>query len=85
MKKIISMPGFMNLSDQAKMDVLNLEDNFIGVGKATNASRGAKSWSEWKGNPKYGEIADDTRAQMIELEKNAYDVLQRTIKERMRQ
>ena len=37
------MDGFSSLSDVDKVEVLNFEDNFMGLGKPTNSSKGAKT------------------------------------------
>lgn len=50
MKEITEIDGFSSLSDVDKVEVLNLEDNFMGLGKPTNSSKGAKTWSEWQGH-----------------------------------
>jgi len=47
MKEIVSMPGFSKLSESQQIEILNLKDNFIGLGKSTNASKGAKNWGDW--------------------------------------
>lgn len=43
MKEITEMDVFSSLSDVDKVEVLNLEDNFMGLGKPTNSSKGAKT------------------------------------------
>ncbi|URZ18608.1 hypothetical protein [Clostridium felsineum] len=42
MKEIINMPGFSQLSKSQQIEILNLKDNFVGLGKSTNASKCAK-------------------------------------------
>ena len=42
MKEIAEMDGFASLSDVDKVEVLNFEDNFMGLGKPTNSSKGLK-------------------------------------------
>ena len=84
MKEIVNMPGFSQLSREQQIEVLNLKDNFIGLGKSTNASEGAKNWSEWQGHSKLGEIPIDVRSRMLELESTARDALKKAIEERLK-
>ena len=81
MKKVVEMPGFSQLSAEQKEEVLNLKDNFIGLGKPTNASKGAKSWTEWRGHSVLGEVPDSVRKEMLEKERKAKLALQKAIKE----
>lgn len=50
MKEITEMDGFNLLSKEKQKEILNLEDNFVGLGKRTNASKGAHNWTDWKGH-----------------------------------
>ena len=83
MKEIVNMPGFSQLSRQKQIEVLNLRENFIGLGKSTNASKGAKSWSEWKGHSKLGKIPDSVREEMLKLEELAREKLIKAIEEKL--
>ena len=47
MDKITKMENFDKLSTKNKLKVLNYEDNFTGLSRSANASKGAKSYSEW--------------------------------------
>ena len=47
MKKIVTMEGFDKLSSEQQLSVLNFEENFIGLSKSANTSKGAKSYSDW--------------------------------------
>ena len=47
MKKIVTMKGFDKLSLEQQLSVLNFEENFIGLSKSANTSKGAKSYSDW--------------------------------------
>ena len=84
MKEIVDMPGFTQLSREQQIEVLNLQDNFIGLGKSTNASKGAKNWTEWQGNSKLGQVPSDVRSNMLELESSARTALQKAIEERLK-
>ena len=54
MKEITDMEGFDLLPREQQIEVLNMDVNFVGLGKPTNASKNAKDWSTWPGHPKYG-------------------------------
>ncbi|MPQ31911.1 hypothetical protein E4V42_10745 [Clostridium estertheticum] len=59
MKVITDMKGFSQLSEQQQIEILNLKDNFFGLSKSSNASKGAKS----------GQIGGDIRKWEILLRK----------------
>ena len=84
MKEIVDIPGFSQLSREQQIEVLNLKDNFIGLGKSTNASKGAKNWTDWQGHSKLGEVPSDVRSNMLELESSARIALQKAIEERLK-
>lgn len=84
MKEITEMDGFSSLSDVDKIEVLNLEDNFMGLGKPTNSSKGAKTWSEWQGHSTLGDIPAEIREKMIALEREARTKLQNEIFRRLK-
>lgn len=84
MKEITEMDGFSSLSDVDKVEVLNLEDNFMGLGKPTNSSKGAKTWSEWQGHSTLGDIPAEIREKMIALEREARTKLQHEIFRRLK-
>lgn len=46
-EKIVTMKGFDKLSLEQQPSVLNFEENFIGLSKSANTSKGAKSYSDW--------------------------------------
>lgn len=84
MKEIVNMPGFSQLSESQQIEILNLNDNFIGLGKSTNASKGAKNWADWVGHSKLGEVPSDVRSNMLKLESSARSALQKAIEERLK-
>lgn len=84
MKEITEMDGFSSLSDVDKVEVLNLEDNFMGLGKPTNSSKGSKTWSDWQGHSKLGDIPAEIREKMIALEREARTKLQNEIFRRLK-
>ncbi|MBB6716533.1 hypothetical protein [Clostridium gasigenes] len=83
MKEIVNMPGFSQLSREQQIEVLNLKDNFIGLGKSTNASKGAKNWTDWAGHSKLGEVPSDVRSKMLDLDSSAREALMKAIEERL--
>jgi hypothetical protein len=83
-KEIVNTPSFSQLTESQQIEILNLRDNFIGLGKSTNASKGAKSWNDWIGHSKLGEVPSDVRDNMLELESSARTALQKAIEERLK-
>ncbi|WP_081414980.1 WXG100 family type VII secretion target [Ectobacillus panaciterrae] len=83
MKVITEMDGFDMLPREQQIEVLNLDVNFVGLGKPTNASKGAKDWSTWLGHPGYGEVPENIRLEMLEREKVAKEAIKKVIKERL--
>jgi len=82
LKKIVTMPGFSKLSYDDQKKVANLPANFLGLGKRSNASKGAKSWSEWKGHSKLGPVPSKVRQSMLLRQKAAEKALRAEIKKR---
>ncbi|PGM95072.1 WXG100 family type VII secretion target [Bacillus cereus] len=83
MKEITEMEGFDTLPREQQIEVLNMDENFVGLGKQTNASKGAKDWSTWPGHPRYGEVPENIRMEMLEHEVAAREALRKSIKERL--
>ncbi|MBC2172845.1 pre-toxin TG domain-containing protein [Listeria booriae] len=84
MKNITEMDGFNKLTLEQQIEVLNLEDNFVGLGKRTNASKGSHDWSGWKGHSELGDVPTEVREEMLKLEEGAIDALKKAIEERLR-
>ncbi|VXB69806.1 hypothetical protein BACI349Y_430022 [Bacillus sp. 349Y] len=57
---------------------------FVGLGKSSNASKGAHSWADWKGHSKMGEVPDNVRMEMLEKDKQAREALRIAIEERLK-
>ncbi|KZD35025.1 hypothetical protein BW897_22535 [Bacillus cereus] len=83
MKEITEMDGFDTLPREQQIEVLNMDENFVGLGKPTNASKGAKDWSTWPGHPRYGEVPENIRMEMLEREVTVRKALRKSIKERL--
>ena len=79
MDQIVQMPGFTELSLPNQLAVLNNPANFMGLGKASNASKQAKSWADWPGHPDYGPIPPQVRKDMLQKEAEARIKLQQQI------
>ncbi|MCM2590909.1 pre-toxin TG domain-containing protein [Rossellomorea marisflavi] len=84
MKQITEMDGFSKMTREQQIEILNLKDNFVGLGKSSNASKGAHSWADWKGHSKMGEVPDNVRMEMLEKEKQAREALRIAIEERLK-
>ena len=84
MKEITKMDGFNKLTKEQQIEILNHKENFIGLGKSTNASKGAHSWSDWKGHSKLGEVPEEVRNKMIKLEERARNELKEAIEKRLK-
>ncbi|WP_252235316.1 hypothetical protein [Clostridium sp. CH2] len=80
MKKIVKMEGFEKLSYEQQLSILNYEENFIGLSKIANTSKGSKSYEEWilykKGNI---EVDPEFRQRMIRIERELEGRIQRLI------
>ncbi|WP_255289602.1 hypothetical protein [Bacillus cereus] len=83
MKEITEIEGFNMLPREQQIEVFNMDENFVGLGKPTNASKGAKDWSTWPGHPRYGEVPENIRIKMLEHEVAAREALRKSIKERL--
>lgn len=74
------MEGFEKLTLKQKLDVLNYEENFIGLSKTANTSKCSNSYSEWIRNVKENIlISADFKSAMISMERKLEAVLQNLI------
>ena len=74
------MEGFEKLTLKQKLDVLNYEENFIGLSKTANTSKCSNSYSEWIRNVKENIlISADFKSAMISMERELEAVLQNLI------
>ena len=74
------MEGFEKLTLKQKLDVLNYEENFIGLSKTANPSKGSNSYSEWTRYVKENiPISADYKSAMIVQERELEVVLQNLI------
>jgi hypothetical protein len=80
MDRITRMEGFDKLTFDQQLSVLNNPDNFIGLSRSANASKGSKTFSEWTIHKKSGTPVNPAfRERMIQVEKNLEIQLQREI------
>ena len=80
MKTITDMPGFDQLSETDQLQVLNNPDNYVGLSKSANASKGAKSYADWTEHAKTGTQVDPTfRQDMMQKEQDLTVQLQNQI------
>ena len=84
LKEITEQYGFDKLSLQDQIAVANTPENFMGLGKSTNASKGAKSISEWNGHSKLGPIPEDVRKQLLQKDAIARKAIADAISERLK-
>ena len=77
MDKITKMENFDKLTTENKLKVLNYEDNFTGLSRSANASKGAKSYSEWTTYKKDNiPISQEYRTRMMAKEAELEPILQ---------
>lgn len=77
MDRITRMDGFEKLTIEQQLEVLNYEDNFVGLSKSANASKGAKTYEDWTLYKKTGVPIDSAfRAEMMMKEKKLERLLQ---------
>ncbi|OOM07381.1 phage late control D family protein [Clostridium saccharobutylicum] len=83
MDKISKMDGFGKLTKEQQLEVLNNPENFIGLSKSANTSKGAKSYEEWthykKGKIGEIEVEQEFRNRMMEKEREMERKLQKQI------
>lgn len=75
LREIVDLPGFRDLTYQQMLDIVNLPDNFWGLGKRTNASKGAQRLSEWAGHSAFGPIPDDVRQMLYDIDDEALEAV----------
>ena len=80
MDNITRMEGFDQLTYDQQVQVLNCRDNFIGLTKSANASKGSKTYEEWVLYRKENiPINPEFRAKMMAIEKEVEQILQKMI------
>lgn len=74
------MEGFDTLSFDDQLRILNNPENFIGLTKTANTSKGSKSYSEWVLYQKENiSVNAEFKARMIQEEKRLEGILQKQI------
>lgn len=80
MDKISKMAGFGELTEKQQLEVLNNPENFVGLSKTANTSKGAKSYEEWKEYKKENISVDSAfRKKMINKSNEMEGKLQKQI------
>ena len=80
MDKITRMDGFGELTRDQQLEILNYEDNFVGLSQSANASKGAKSYADWTIYKKDGTLIDEAfRKEMIARETQLEKTIQKMI------
>lgn len=84
LKEITEQPGFDKLSLSDQIEVANTPENFMGLGKRTNASKGAKPISEWEGHSKLGTISEEIKQYLLEKDEIARKAIRDAIEKRLK-
>jgi hypothetical protein len=83
MKQITEMPGFSQLSFADQKDILNMSENFTGLSRSANASKGDLSFSEWTHHKATGTPVDPKlREQFMKKEEELKKKIQEEINKR---
>ena len=83
LKEITEQSGLDQLSFEDQKAIANLEENFMGLGKQTNASKGAKSISAWSGHSKLGAISEEAQQFLNQKDEAARAAIAKAISERL--
>lgn len=84
--RIRTMDGFADLTEEHQLEVLNFQDNFHGLSRSANASRGELSFRDWTTYQRRNiEVNPILREQMILEEERLEEVLQGMIYDRLRE
>ncbi|NOJ76943.1 RHS repeat-associated core domain-containing protein [Myxococcus xanthus] len=81
LNQIVEEEGFGDLTDAEMLSVVNLPENFHGLGKSTNASKQDLTFKEWPGHSVLGPVPADAKKKMIELEETGKAAVKAKIKE----
>lgn len=84
LKEITEQPGFDQLSFEDQRAVVDIPENIMGLGKATNASKGAKPISEWSGHSRLGPIPKEIKKLLLQKDKAARQAVTDAIEERLK-
>ena len=79
LKEITEQPGFSDLSFADQKAVANTPENFMGLGKSTNASKGSNPISEWGGHSKLGPISEGVKQQLLQRDQTAREAIAKAI------
>lgn len=80
LKKISQMKNFEKLTAEERIQIANFKDNFIGLTKTANTSKGSKTYKEWTHYVKENIKIDSTfREKMIIKEQELEKIIQAKI------
>lgn len=82
LREIVEMDGFRDLTWEQMRDVVNLRENFWGLSKPINASKGDTSPFDYTGHSnvdKYGELTPEARDLLDSMGEEALEALQKKI------
>lgn len=83
--RILDKPGFSDLTPHNQDIILNMPENFHGLSRSANASRGNKSFEEWTHHVATGTVVTpELRRQMILEEARMHTVIQQRIDDLLR-
>ena len=83
---ILDKPGFSDLTTSNQNLVINLPENFHGLSRSANGSRGNKTFEEWMEHVSSGTpVTPELRQRMIAEEARLNQVIQERIDELLRQ
>ena len=85
MKEITGMPGFSQLSRADQLDILNMSDNFVGLSRSANPSKGSQSFGEWlqhkgTGTPVSPALRNEYMMKEAELKRKLQEEIKRRLK-----
>ena len=85
MDRILQMPGFAQLSEEDMLAVLNHPDNFIGLSRAANGSKGSRTFYDWIIHSSSDTLVDPVFRERMALEELRLETeLEREIQRRLR-
>jgi hypothetical protein len=80
MERIVRMDGFGSVPRVEQVKILNFRENFFGLSRSANASKGSKTFLEWTEYKKTGAAIDPAfRDRMIKVELKLESQIQQKI------
>ncbi|MGZ8178049.1 hypothetical protein ACXVUM_08950 [Williamsia sp. SKLECPSW1] len=79
LRRLVQIPGFDELSDQQQDEIANQTENIVPSSPAENRSRGAKTYPEYPGHSRYGDIPSERRAEREQQTADTWEKIQQQI------